>query len=168
MQSSTLEGRTLSELDHARITRLIRSEPRLDTSPEGFAHSIEAILDSAETLPWCEVAPDVVTMHSRVLVADLDGGKRRALTLCYPLDAEPHSGFVSVLSPMGMSLLGLRTGSVARWRKPGGSDGAAVLVAILFQPEAHAYVRLRETGARPRPQQHHHDFAGANDAGPDA
>jgi regulator of nucleoside diphosphate kinase len=82
------------------------------------------------------VSPDVVTMYSQLLLADPAGGEPYKLTLCYPDDAEPAAGFVSVFSPVGSSLLGLRVGSMARWRTPHGSSGAAEIRAILFQPEA--------------------------------
>ena len=46
----------------------------------------------------------------------------------YPDDAEPHAGFISVLSPVGCALLGLRVGAVARWQLPG-ADLAGLRVA---------------------------------------
>lgn len=58
------------------------------------------------------------------------------VTLCYPQDAEPAAGFISVLSPVGISLLGLWAGDVARWQTPHGEECAAVIESIQFQPEA--------------------------------
>ena len=69
--------------------------------------------------------------HSPLSVA-----RRSACSTVIPQDAEPHLGFISVLSPVGASLLGLRVGSVARWQAPHGEECAAVVAAILFQPEA--------------------------------
>jgi regulator of nucleoside diphosphate kinase len=86
-------------------------------------------------VPSRKVSPDIVTMYSQVLLADPDSGERRKLTLCYPADAEPSQGFVSVFSAVGRSLLGLRVGCIARWREPNGELCAAEIVAILFQPE---------------------------------
>ncbi|EWS58029.1 Regulator of nucleoside diphosphate kinase [Methylibium sp. T29-B] len=43
---------------------------------------------------------------------------------------------MSVLSPVGCSLLGLTVGAVARWSTPAGEARAAEVVALLFQPEA--------------------------------
>ncbi|AKJ30779.1 GreA/GreB family elongation factor [Caldimonas brevitalea] len=134
MEVLTHEVRTLTELDHVRLERLIRGvgEP---AAPQANGAML-AILDGAELVPSRRVLPDVVTMYSQVELADLTTGKRYRLTICYPPDAEPHAGFVSVLSPVGASLLGLRVGSIARWRLPGGEEGAAKVVALLFQPEA--------------------------------
>lgn len=125
MEAQAIEDRTLTELDHARLSRLV---------PRGAP--IEVVLDSAELLPSQQVPPDIVTMHSKVLVADPETGEQRQLTLSYPQDADAAKGFVSVLSPVGTSLLGLPVGALARWRAPNGEAGAAELVGILFQPEA--------------------------------
>jgi len=126
--------RTLTELDHVRIKNLIRRDLR-DRLPAALMQQIEAALDASAVVPAREVPPDVVTMYSQVLLLDEASGERTKLALCYPADAEPAAGFISVLSPLGLSLLGLRVGDVAHWRTPAGAR-AAVVLEILFQPEA--------------------------------
>jgi regulator of nucleoside diphosphate kinase len=117
------QERTLTELDHARLTRLL---PRAGTAPrEAGIAALRAAIDNAELVGSNAVPPDIVTMYSRV-----------QLTLCYPVDAEPAEGFVSVLSPVGASLLGLRVGALARWQTPAGDEVQAEVLALLFQPEA--------------------------------
>ena len=130
----TLE-RTLTELDHARLLSLLRRDARDDGSPARL-RAMEDVLDDAALVPSREVAPDVVTMYSQVLLQDVQTQQRNTLTLCYPSDAEPAVGLVSVLSPVGSALLGLRVGSVARWRTPSGEDKVAEILGILFQPES--------------------------------
>lgn len=127
--------RTLTELDHVRLKNLVYRDSR-DGSLSSRALHIEDDLDAAAIVPSRQVAPDVVTMYSQVLLVDRETDQRYKLTLCYPADAEPAAGFVSVLSPVGWSLLGLNAGSVARWRTPTGEEKAAGILAILFQPEA--------------------------------
>lgn len=119
--------RLLTEIDHARLNNL--SGPHLPTEWVDT-------LDSLDLVPSREIPPDVVTMYSQVIVQDLTTGARQRLTLCYPADAEPHLGFISVLSPVGTSLLGQRVGSIARWKTPNGDECMAELVELLFQPEA--------------------------------
>lgn len=119
--------RLLTELDFARLNHL-----RGAHMPAELAHA----LDSLDLVPSREVPPDVVTMYSQVIVEDVNTGRRQKLTLCYPADAEPHNGFISVLSPVGAGLIGQRLGTTARWRTPNGDEVAAVIVALLFQPEA--------------------------------
>lgn len=132
MEAVTLE-RTLTELDHVRLLNLLRRDARGDGSP---AQPIVDVLDAAALVPSREVAPDVVTMYSQLLLQDIQSNQRSTLTLCYPADAEAALGFVSVLSPVGSALLGLQVGGVARWRTPSGDEKAAAILAILFQPEA--------------------------------
>jgi regulator of nucleoside diphosphate kinase len=127
--------RTLTELDQVRLTTLIHNQHR-HAPPSPQTEQIAQTLDMADIVPSRQVAPDIVTMYSQVVLSDLKTGQRSKLTVCYPQDAEPAAGFVSVLSPVGSGLLGLRVGSVSRWHLPSGEEGAAQVLEILFQPEA--------------------------------
>jgi regulator of nucleoside diphosphate kinase len=120
----------LTELDHVRLEALRRRVGDADGSP------LADLLDAADLVASREIDPDVVTMYSRVVVADEPGDACRTLVPVYPADAEPESGCVSVLSPIGAALLGRSVGERIVWRTPDGEQRAARLVAILFQPEA--------------------------------
>ena len=135
MELDSCDERTLTELDHARLARLTRT---LAPSPPGRSDGpLERALESAALVPSPTIPADVVTMHSTVLLRDLETSRRWQLTLCYPEQADPAAGLVSVLAPLGAGLLGLRVGAEARWTLPGGGQGAARLEAILFQPESN-------------------------------
>jgi regulator of nucleoside diphosphate kinase len=124
---ATIHGeRTLTELDFVRLEKLAGPQPP----------ALAALLDAADVLPAREVPADIVTMNSQVEVEDPATQQRQKITLCYPGDAQPGAGFVSVLSPIGIGLLGTKAGTLARWHMPNGADGAARVVAVLFQPEA--------------------------------
>jgi hypothetical protein len=61
--------RTLTELDHARLSSLMRSDPRrAGAVPQRAA--IEAVLDGCAIVPSQQVPPDVVTMYSQVELRD--------------------------------------------------------------------------------------------------
>jgi regulator of nucleoside diphosphate kinase len=128
---SNQPARLLTELDHIRISKLLQ---RPGVSPETEAE-VEDLIHSAELISSYKVPANVVTMYSQVLIADGQTGEQRKLTLCYPHDADPAAGFVSVLSPVGAGLLGLKKGHMARWPTPDGGTATAKLVEILFQPE---------------------------------
>ncbi len=102
----------------------------------GTADSLGAIIDNADLVRPEEVPADTVTMYSQVMLVDSATGVHSKLTLCYPYDAEPAKGFISILSPIGISLIGLRVGALARWHGPDGNAASAQLLSILFQPEA--------------------------------
>ena len=126
--SAILSGeRMLTELDFARLSRL---------DDDRLPGDLAAGLAAADLTSSREVPADVVTMYSQVVIRHGGTGTKQKLTLCYPEDAEPAEGFVSVLSPVGASLLGLRVGATARWQTPHGDERRATIESILFQPEA--------------------------------
>lgn len=128
--------RTLTQLDHVRLHKLTTRSQATHFSPTPTLETMQTLLDTSDLVASRDVAPDIVTMNSRVLLVDPNTQTRQTLTLCYPEDSDPGAGFISVLSPMGASLLGLRVGALARWRTPHGTEGMAEITAILFQPEA--------------------------------
>jgi len=119
--------RTLTDLDFARLTKLLSQQ---------LPPTLADLLAGAEVMKSRAVNADVVTMYSRVEVVDAHTRRRQVLTICYPDDAEPAAGCISVLSPVGISLLGLKTGHIAKWLTPTGEECAAEIAAIQYQPEA--------------------------------
>ncbi|HEY0821166.1 MAG TPA: GreA/GreB family elongation factor [Rhizobacter sp.] len=134
MEVLACNERTLTELDHVRLARLVRHLG--DATPSALASFVDDVLDASHVVSSRDVLPDIVTMNSQVELADLATGQRHRLTVCYPADAQPALGAVSVLSPVGAALIGQRVGSIARWQTPNGKEVAAKVEALLFQPEA--------------------------------
>lgn len=127
-----VDERILSELDHARILGLMR---RTSLS-EAQKHALDALLDAAEVVPVRDIPPDVVTMNTRLRLHAEGEAAPRDITLCYPEDANAEAGLVSLLSPMGASVLGHRVGGEAEWLLPTGALRTARILALHFQPEA--------------------------------
>ena len=119
--------RTLTDLDYSRLSKLVGHQ---------LPAVLEDLLANADITNSRTVSANVVTMYSRVELVDVHTHRRQVLTICYPQDAEPAAGFISVLSPVGISLLGLKVGDVAKWHTPHGEECAAVVESIQFQPEA--------------------------------
>ena len=95
-------------------------------------------LERAEVVPSERIPPDVVTMHSHVIVRDLDTGRDTGYTLVFPLDADINEGRISVLAPIGTALLGYREGDEIEWSVPGGVRRLKV-VKVTYQPEASGH-----------------------------
>lgn len=125
--------RTLTHSDHARLARLLAQQPAA-----AGAEALQDLIDTSDLVASSAAPGTLVTMNAQVLLQPQEGPPRE-LTLCYPEEARPADGFVSVLSPVGASLLGLRVGETARWCSAAGQAGAARIVSVLFQPEAHAH-----------------------------
>jgi regulator of nucleoside diphosphate kinase len=126
MQTGIHVDRQLTELDSARLRKLLLVQP---------ADELERVLDEAEVVRGTQVHSGVITMYTQFELEDLESGQRRVLAICYPDDAEPSTGFISVLSPLGRSAIGLRAGSLVSWRTPAGAAEGRIS-AVLFQPEA--------------------------------
>ncbi len=128
-------NRTITELDHVRIFNMLRRQ-LAGGGASAQAEDLSEVIDAAEVVRPQEIAGDIVTMYSKLRVADPSGGAERSVTLVYPANADAAQGMISVLSPLGTALLGLRVGEVARWRGVDGKEGALQVLAIEFQPEA--------------------------------
>ncbi len=127
MHASNVGERQLTELDFTRLFKFVAA---------GRMPLLADLLNAADVVPAQAIPADVVTMYSRFVIRDLKLQRRQILTLCYPDDAEPAKGFISVLSPAGTGLLGLPAGALARWDGPEGESSVAQIEEILFQPEA--------------------------------
>ena len=66
MATSSPPARVLTELDHIRIANLLK-HPDM-----AFAAELESVIDNAELVSSYHVPPQLVTMNSRVVIADGD------------------------------------------------------------------------------------------------
>jgi regulator of nucleoside diphosphate kinase len=110
------------------------------TSGEGPAEEalelLATALRSAVAVPPGRVPADVVTMRSRLVLKDVESGRRREVVLVYPEEERSHDGHVSVLSPMGVALLGLSEGALVAWPLPSGHAAVLRVESVRYQPEA--------------------------------
>ncbi|MBI2395726.1 MAG: GreA/GreB family elongation factor [Deltaproteobacteria bacterium] len=127
--SSPAPPRVLPQQDVQRLRALLRTHfaTRHPAGAAALAHE----LDRAAVISTAEVPPDLVTMNSRV-VCESRHGEQVQLTLVYPWDHDPSVGQVSVLTPLGVALLGCHVGAVV-----GGSPlmQPSSVTGILYQPE---------------------------------
>src|SRR4051812_26959564 len=127
MQNPNFGDRKLTELDFTRLKKLTAAN---------VTRQLDDLLDEADVVPARAIPPDVVTMYAQIVIHDLRLQRRQVVVVCYPADADPAAGFISVLSPAGMGLIGLPVGATATWTGPGGEESVVQIESILFQPEA--------------------------------
>jgi len=84
-----------------------------------------ATIHDAARLP-----PDVVTMHSTVEFVDEASGTGRTVELVYPRDADIATGRVSILTPVGAGLIGLRAGQSILWPDRDGRERKLTIVNV--------------------------------------
>ena len=81
-------------------------------------HSTKLLLDElvrAATVSLAELPADVVTMRSRVVFLDRSSGEEHSVELVYPGEADMARQRISVLTPIGAALIGMRRGSAIDW-----------------------------------------------------
>jgi len=78
-----------------------------------------------------------VDVGERVRLRDLDSGERLELELVGPLEADPSEGRISVVSPLGKAVVGLRRGQIAGLDTPLGRRRVQI-VAVEPPPPAAA------------------------------
>jgi regulator of nucleoside diphosphate kinase len=98
-------------------------------------------LKTARLLSQKEIGNNVVTMNSRVKLKELNNSREAEITITYPQDAEPHERKVSILSEVGVALLGRQENDVVSWTTPKGV-GVFEVKKIVYQPEAAGHYYL--------------------------
>ena len=112
IHTSALAGRkhpriTLTAEDNDRLSSLVRAA--MDKMPD-IASCLADELDRASVLPKGRVADDTVRMGSHLEYRDETLGTTRTATLVYPDEADISQGKISVLTPIGIALIGLKVG----------------------------------------------------------
>lgn len=110
---------------------------KIDEQSPGDAPHLKALvteLKQSVMVPSDKVAPDLVTMNSRVVVRDLKTDRAARYTLVFP-DTADEEGHLSILSPIGTAILGLTCGDTIDWPGPNGLLRLRI-EAIEYQPEA--------------------------------
>lgn len=124
----------ITDLDRRRLGTLIDQSIRTDNLERRYLAELEHELERAMTIDANAVPPDVVTMNSTVELSDLDTGEKTSYTLVYPAEADVLNNRISVLAPVGTSILGYRVGDVVRCPVPDGTVRMRI-DNLLYQPE---------------------------------
>jgi regulator of nucleoside diphosphate kinase len=132
MQSLT-QDIVLTHFDHHRLRGLLRIfRKRCAVNPWNL-DALELELNRARTIAADAMPSDVITMNSKFVLRDLVTGERMCRTLVFP-DALVHDDRrVSILSPLGLALLGCRVGDTLDHCKPG---NPLRIEEVEYQPEA--------------------------------
>jgi regulator of nucleoside diphosphate kinase len=77
-------------------------------------------------------------VNTKIECVAVAGGHAHQWTLVYPDEADYERGFMSVLSPAGLALLGARVGQMVEFRPPSGVPIQYIVKRILFRPELAA------------------------------
>lgn len=121
----------VSEKDYQRLNFILKDLDALEIE------DLEIELERARIVADSDIPSDVVTMNSLVEYSDLTTGKSNTVRLVYPDNASIEDKRVSILSPLGSALIGLREHQELNWRFPNGETHRLKIVKVHYQPEAN-------------------------------
>ena len=131
----------LTDVDRLRLREMMDALEWLGKPFRGYLRALGNEIAGAVVVPAADVGRDVVTMNSHIRVVDLATGVAESITLVYPTEADMLRSRLSVLSPLGIALLGRRGGDVVEWQV-GGGVRRIVIERVLYQPEADGHFHL--------------------------
>jgi regulator of nucleoside diphosphate kinase len=124
----------LTSFDHLRLSGVVEAFEQRGKGD--MVESLAEELDHAEIVAPDAMPDDVVTMHSRCRFVS-DSGAEQEVTLVYPGEEDVSSGKISIVTPVGSALIGLRVGQSINWQTNDGRTKKLTIKSVLWQPEAH-------------------------------
>lgn len=124
----------ITKNDRQRLLDLVEL-PSIRTKMPLIIDRLTNGIGTAKLLSPNEVKKNVITMNSQVKLKDLDSGRQAEITITFPADADPGKRRVSILSEIGLALLGRKENDVVSWRVPRGT-GNFRIEKVVYQPEA--------------------------------
>lgn len=118
----------ISDHDYERLL------PLTEKYKTSAAEMLDEELGRAEIVLDPDFPVDVVSMNSSVTFMDLGTGEQLTVSLVYPMDADIEKMKISILSPVGTALIGLRVGGKIDWPLPGGNIKHLQVISVI-QPE---------------------------------
>lgn len=131
----------ITDCDIMRLKVLLDSAEQWPNQDQDLICLLRQKLGSAQVARQKEVPPYLVTMNSHVRVTDLNAKRDLKFWLAYPEDAFSGNDKISVLSPIGIAVLGAKVGDIVDARK--GSKKVQLRVAqMYYQPEDYKHYAL--------------------------
>jgi regulator of nucleoside diphosphate kinase len=156
-----LPGIVLSDADHASLMNLAtEAEARLP----GVGEPLLTELERAEIVAESRLPSDIARMGSQVLYRS-DDGQEREVTLVYPAKADIAEGRISVMTPIGAALIGMKKGASINWTARDGRTHRLTVLRVRHDSKDAGNVHA----LRPRSAPHlPFENGGGDDPGPQA
>ena len=123
---------SISRTDHDRLSKLAGSH---SGSNADVANELLRELDRARIVSDAGISSrKAVRMGSRLRYAT-DAGQEREIVLTYPGQADIEAGRVSILTPIGVALIGLSSGQSIDWIAPNGRVNSLYVIEVIEADE---------------------------------
>ena len=130
LQAATRPPLMMTETDADKITDLALAAR--DRAGQVSSLLLEEI-DRADIVAPDALPSDVISISSTVEFIDEGTGVGRTIQRVYPHDADIEQGRISILTPVGAGLIGLREGQSIAWPDRDGHVRALRVVKVLRQ-----------------------------------
>ena len=129
----------MTDRDWRRLKRLVKCAASLYHPVSDLLERevARAVVYQVEDIP-----SNIVTMNSRVTFHTGNAENVQSRFLVFPERYTPNGYCVSVTSPLGAALIGLRSGSSLHYRSQDGESRCVVVQDVAYQPEAATRKRL--------------------------
>lgn len=114
----------IAQDDFQNISSLIKNARR------EIAEPLEEELERATIVANEDLPSDVVAMNCQVVFKDMDSNKETTAILVYPQDVNTEENKISILSPIGSALIGLRAGQLIEWDLPNGKSKKLMVISV--------------------------------------
>lgn len=115
----------LTKTDFQKISALIVANPSI------IGESLEEELGRATLVEDAHLPENVVSMNSAVKFEEVKDGKSSEVTLVYPNEASIDENKISILTPIGSALIGLRVGQTIQWTLPNGKEKELRVISVM-------------------------------------
>ena len=126
---SNVEPRTppaifIPAMDYDRLMEMVESTARREPDVAAF------LMDQLDRASTEGAQDDSVRMTSHVRFRDEATGQVRQVQLVYPQQADPAAGRISILTPVGIALIGLSKGQSMTWKDRGGQPKSLTVLDV--------------------------------------
>ena len=107
-------------ISSSRLTELESLSEKIVRRDPELAEQLIEELGRARIVTPSRLRPDVVDLGRQFTYRDETAGKDHSVTLVLPQDADISNGRISVMTPIGIALIGLAEGAMFHWETRNG------------------------------------------------
>lgn len=126
---------TVTAADHAMLSRIAAGAT--NTMPELAAELTEE-LDRARILPGNRVSADHAHIGSQIVYRDETTKRESTITLVWPQDADIEKNRISVMTPIGVALIGMAAERSINWTTRSGDVKRLTVLEVREPTEEQA------------------------------
>jgi regulator of nucleoside diphosphate kinase len=128
----------VSARDAEALAAMLASHRRVSPFEADASDELAEVLMEARLVPAERMPGDRVALDASVTYEEHPAGKRRSVRLVLPDEADAAKGKISVLSPIGLALIGRERGALIKVAAPNGKALTVRIVDTLRRDRALA------------------------------